>query len=596
MDFDEFDIDLDELNYDNETDSYNDDFKKRLYERIEQSKKEQEELYNPSTKYNEETLQIFDQFAKDFIKLYPDLLSYDEIIIRLKANIKEDILFTDEMRNGISGYFNPIEHKVAIKKGMKELETKAVIFHELIHSLVESNPFEFHDDSYLFDESYSEDETDYYQEEYGAVVSSFMTESITTIIQEDYEKTILGLNRRRVNGYIPTYARQLRAIFGNEIINEYIGKYKDIRTLFKYSKIGDEKISIDNMCSSIDEIDTLIKDGKSNEASIESSNIEINIAHLLKNYLSNNNLSDENKISIIENLVKEQIFTDFDYIKNIIEKVIDDKSLIKNSNIVNYIYNVNSSNYESLVNQIVHNSLNNNKEIDDEEIRELVRLRIKYDDYNIMKYFGFTDFSYDSKNKKYTYDVENNMKFLNNKEYYITLYDLSNEISLDNITSIKGTKKNNKENIIKKLKNGSKEEELVLNGEDLILGSIFGKTSCLKLSSNEEVYYILLKDTIEVKRQMTIDKAIELYISLMNDHTGLKEGYKLAIEELKKLSLQGIDNVFVDEYGFIRENDSNIVSTNIYFEDDDIPAELEYETIELEELDMPFLKKNTKKI
>lgn len=614
---DDFDLkNLEYMNFDIEGKSDNNSktdskaFFDALRKKAQKNKLEKEEMENPTTKYNDETENAFDQFAKDLLKLYPGILTYNEIIIRLKASIKDNIIFTDELEPNCSGYIDHINHKVFIRKDLKELEIKSTIFHEFIHALV-CSPYEKYDDNLdLFDDKESKylmnlnNNADDYLESYyssvGYLNSSFIEEAITTIIEEDYVKNILGTNIRRVNGYIPTYARQLIAIFGNDLIYEYIKNYKRLESLFEFLIKGNEIISLTMLTDIVNEIDELVVKNDKNVVNIKNNDVEINLSIILNNYLSKNKeLSDEKKLTIIDSFIKEQISPDFSYLKNIIEEHIKDKTLLKQHNIANYVYNANSNNYQNLVNKIIHNNIDS-RNIDDEKIRELVRLRIKYNDYVVREYFGFTELYYDNKKKVMNYNYEDNLAFLKYKKYYEAMYTLKDEINLDedNIVSVKGNEIDNKNKILYKLKYGAYEEELLPSAAESILNMMYTKQSYLKVLTNNNEYYILIdKDDIpEVKRPMNIEEAIKYYLKLIEEEPSEKEGYMLAIEKLNNLNSQGINKVFVNQFGFIEEKGENITSTNILFEIDGEKAELEEEQILLTDLNIPFSKNNLKKL
>ena len=68
--------------------------KARLREENEKIRAKQK-LIDEKVIYSEETIKIFNNYVRDFQTLYPGVLSDEEILNRLKANIKHDVVFED---------------------------------------------------------------------------------------------------------------------------------------------------------------------------------------------------------------------------------------------------------------------------------------------------------------------------------------------------------------------------------------------------------------------------------------------------------------------------------------------------------------------
>ncbi len=605
-----------------------------LLERIKKRDEMLANLNNPTTKYNEDTERRFAQFAKDLLTLYPGIgkyLSEKDIINRLKANIAEDIIYEDDLGTSevgdtkliAGGVFYNQEKQVRIKKDVSELEKSIYIFHEFIHALVEDNPFADYDtnDNYV---GFENEEDQMFIEDFDSIFSNFVMEAITTLLQEDYERKILGIKRSRVNGYLPVYARELKAIFGDSFIEDYIVHFKYIKPILRYFYSGDKKISIKSLTDNNDLIEKLIRMKNSDAVAGKNSNIEMTLTLLLDKYLSeNHDLSDEEKLERISIFLREQIVTDFDYIKGIIERNIRDKSLIDKYPLVCYAYNVTDENSIDLKNQIVGAYEEQTPGSKDELRYDLKNLSIKYDEYTIRKFFGFTSYSYDLKTRMLVYDGAQLQSFEKYKHLYNALYRLHKKGLINDeelvITSVKGDTSESKHNVKDQLLTGntgadysafdtlSSLKQLLKDvSGGMKLSSLFSghaiiddskSTHYMKVSADIDYYVITdnFRDD-EVRFPMSIDNAIEFYMSLSDENPDIKGGFLLAIEELKKLNSQGVSTVFVNEYGIIHEDGQKGETVTIIFEDDECPAELVRETFELEDLDMVFAKRDVKEI
>ena len=283
-------------------------------------KREQQELINQHVDYNDKTLKIIDDFVKDFMFLYPGVLTEEELYNRLKANIKHDIVFgkiESDTENKISGMFDSKNHMVIINTEVAKTEDKikATLFHELCHSLVENNP-------------YDNEVHEYYEE------NNFVTEGIITLMEEDYYEKILNRKFNRVNGYIPNYARGLRNIFGNELIKQYIRNFKYIDSLIASAEVGNNyhlsKIAYD-LVNSIDNVYYYIRESFGEvDVAYENVNIELGLAALLDDYLATNkDLKDEEKMKKIEGLLNTELEPNFKLFKEIIDKHIANKELLQ---------------------------------------------------------------------------------------------------------------------------------------------------------------------------------------------------------------------------------------------------------------------------
>lgn len=611
-----------------------------IEQRMKERKEELKRLENPTTEYNEETEEAIKQFANDLLTLYPWLSRFlDEkaIINRVKANLRENLIYSDyikaseeEKAQGLrkAGSFNPSKKNVKILSNLNDFERLTTRFHEFVHSMVEDNPFSDHECFFTIDELefFSDEEPDkdadgnFWENDnleldildYDVTRFDFISEAIVTLIQEDYERKILNVRRKRVNAYLSVYARQLRAIFGEMLIEDFLVRFKELDRITALFHAGKKKISIKSLSEENDMIQNLIYRKNSDLVAAKNADIEITLTFLLQKYLSlKKGLSDRDKLKKISEFVREQITTDFDFIKLIIEEQIKDKSLIREYPLVNYIYNVTSENSSSLIDEI---SLSLPPENDQSStLKDLTDLAIKYTDYNVKEFFGLTGYSYDPARYMMCCDSEK----INSYEKYSYLYNALlgayDHKLLDDedfsISSVKGNSYVFRETTYEQLSTGNTVIDSLLNGKslkvnrkNLVTGEVIpyeeGENSYLKISGKKD-YYVLIMQPLasQVRRPMSLDKAIEYYINLMQRlPEEVKKAYTLAVNRLNELREKNIETVFVDEYGFIYEKDSKNVNTFIIPEDDEGPAELGTETFELKEIDMVFSKKPAKEL
>lgn len=378
-----------------------------IRKKLEQHNRQLEEknrLIDEVVDYDDFTKRIIYQYIVDFQKLYPGVLSDEELFARLTANIKHNIrLFKRDEFPGLSGAFFPSKHEVVLLDSLVEdgeltPKAKATLFHELTHALVINNPFDSRIDS------------DYVEN------SNFIVESIVTIMEEDYTREILNIHDGlRVNSYIPTYARELRSIFGNELIKEYIVKFRDISRLFE--EISDDSFmgaySIESeLFNQIDQIYYAIK-GKDDNVNIEfmSHNIELGIATLLDKYLTKNKFSDMDALEKIVSLTKLQNHVNFDLYQSMIEKHVSDKSLIEDNPFAKALY------------------FGNRKIIDPKDISsdsELAELLIKLENFRASRLFGANHYEVED-SEMYELPTYNESKYVHyqtNKYLYRGLLEL----------------------------------------------------------------------------------------------------------------------------------------------------------------------------
>ena len=544
---------------------------KRFKEMQEQKRIESEnkkKLIEQNVEYDEKTLKIFDDFVNDFMTLYPDVLTRDEIYLRLKANIKQNIIFRDLEEENIGeksmkcGFFNSKEHYVCItnNKKISEDEIRAVTFHELCHTLVENNPYDNlqHDD---------------YEK------SNFITESMITLMEEDYYEKILHKHKERVNDYIPIYARSMRSIFGEDLISEFIRKYKKLDDLIvKYTNpdsYGDSLFRMESLIEKINEIYNYLKKSKGNiDVSYENSNIELNFTKLLEEYLNNNNnnnLSDDEKMNKIMSIINIQLHPDFNEFKKIINDTIKDKKNLSKYPILEFIYD--DKNID--INQIKNDFLEGNDK------KAFYSFLKKYERYSSREFFNINEYEMDNNSLLYNYNRDKLIKYNNIINLYDSLFSLfkrgvlnDEDLNIINVYSNKSDEYNSEiEGEISRGKSASRRLSFLKN--ILNFGS---ETKVYKVETTNGDYY-LDEDMglINYYQKTSIDDYIISVQKSFADGEISKDMFQYILNYVNDLKNNGIYEVYSSLESIIFNKDGN--DSKVTF----IDGEMEEETHHYEE-------------
>ena len=93
-----------------------------------------EEIFKDKN-FDSKTLYYINNFIEEFDEFFGKYVSRDEVIRRIKENLKENIEFVDFERNGLLGRYIPREKKILIRSGLPEEKLKSTFFHEMIHCI-----------------------------------------------------------------------------------------------------------------------------------------------------------------------------------------------------------------------------------------------------------------------------------------------------------------------------------------------------------------------------------------------------------------------------------------------------------------------------
>ena len=91
--------------------------------------------------YDEQTLNLIENFLYEFEEVFGKYLPREEVIKRIKANLDHSVLITNIDGNKHTGLYDPKEKKITLLEGMDEDAQKAVFFHEMIHCITSYEKF-----------------------------------------------------------------------------------------------------------------------------------------------------------------------------------------------------------------------------------------------------------------------------------------------------------------------------------------------------------------------------------------------------------------------------------------------------------------------
>ncbi len=156
-------------------------------------------------KYNLETISAINDFIEDFIGVFPGLLSEEELRRRINANMTKNIEFGVDLGERISGQYK--DSQVLVSKNADNV--RKVLFHEFIHVITHctfTETFKYHN----------------------------FIEGLTTLAEEMYVKykNIDMKDRKHVNGYIPTFVRELNFVKEGKFLETFLVNPSEIYKLF----------------------------------------------------------------------------------------------------------------------------------------------------------------------------------------------------------------------------------------------------------------------------------------------------------------------------------------------------------------------------
>ena len=346
--------------------------------------------------YNYNTVYYMSRFIVEFLSVFPDILTKDELLSRLMSSVKKNILLK-KMDNDIVGIFSPKDGTIICNELLDDKMLDSVLFHEFIHAITSD---------------YQKTKCDYHLSSvYGG--DKFL-ESIVSLMEYKFFNYQYGSSKGKNSGYVFDYAEQLESIFGNDFFSYFVKNYTDISPLFSY--LNKSNLKLKNICCNVNKIHDLIRySNKPERVDYINFCLESDIALLLKEYLKSSDLSTYEKLDKINNLFILQQSPNLDIYMD----------MIKSCNIREFMF--------------VYPKLENICKLYEGKFNKPIRLNDKMAKFLAMKLFGFNTFNDDSIN----YDDNIINSFFDNQMFYMSVVksiyqgdlDVSN-LSKNKFTSI----------------------------------------------------------------------------------------------------------------------------------------------------------------
>ena len=270
-----------------------------------------------SNSYDDFTIKSIYRFVSEFQKEFPGILTDQEILRRIKRNLKSSIIFDDlsdevqpnNVGNRVYGYYNPRVHKIYLDNCLTSADIDSILFHEFIHCIT------------IYDDEKNKD-----------LESEFITETITSIMQEKVMHNKYKNYDRRSNNYITNYAKMLETIFGKTLYKEFILNFRDITKLFREfpnSEYNEKHVlrKFNNLFNYINE--GVHKGDRNIVTNLFNTIFELNMTMFLANYLSiHKELTEKEKLDKINRMLFLQKTPNFDLFRIIIDKNIKNKDCL----------------------------------------------------------------------------------------------------------------------------------------------------------------------------------------------------------------------------------------------------------------------------
>lgn len=435
------------------------------------------------------------QFIEDFQKIFPNILTNEEIKERLNANVSS-VSIVDEIGPNRAGDYSLITKEIRVRK---DQNINKILFHEMTHALTREINTE-KDKRYI-------------------------SEVLTTLCEEEYSKYYkIEMKNNRTNGYIPDFGRQLQIVYGDELLKKFYQEPGKMHELFDvpyfsgFIKDGMQKKTFDKFSVTYKEVvDNVNNDNQTYlEESIRS--LEEMISDQLKLKIEKTNSKED--LVKLEKLYSMQHYPDYQRYISIIESSLR-KGIIQQTDISSLI---------QLCNLYSISTKNNDKEIKDYVSKR--KLNKQNYEYISMKLFGFDN---------YTDTALDNSKYLNNqysqnRDFYNCISEkiIDGEMDMENIVGCSFSKENAEDT--------TKDVQVILKK-----GAIDGYQRIISALQREEPpkYFILQGNNL---KYVIEDGILYTDMPLADFYKNLKETNVDMTELIKYLNKNQVTNVHLDEY------------------------------------------------
>ena len=381
-------------------------------------------------RYDDFTKKAIYRFILEMDAFFPGILTHEEIIERISANLKKSIIVgTIKLKNNNSdeevfydSYYDYNKKLLYLDKDNTSAKIDSVLFHEFVHCIT-------------IDKENTGSDLD----------SEFLTETVPSLMQNIIENKIYH-SKERCNNYITNYALQLNIVVGADFFKEYIRKFRDISNIFKDYPIRDysNKEILHNFVVLVKAMNRVLRiGGDAKYLKYLNSIYEFNTVLFLNGYFKNHpELPVEEKLTRMTSLINIQKTPDMELYKSILDEIHVDKATYDKFPELKYLK------YGEVSDKIDPVFLD------------------KVNNFNASKCFGFVDLiDYKSnpmlckKNVFYSYGKSYYSDYLENEEYYNLMYRLNNErkinLSGHKISEVIGEKETDSVSMGKEMQEGA---------------------------------------------------------------------------------------------------------------------------------------------
>lgn len=520
------------------------------------------ERINRKFNLNDNTKYKIYNFINEFSECFPNIMSEEELLKRIKESLLEDIKYVSKDLLGlkVTGRYNSVSKTIYINSNITQEEQNKTLFHEFIH-VITNNEYE----RLLIR---------------GKVAIPYM-ESITTLFEEKYDKYKNNQNRDRVNGYIPNFARQLYVVYGNELLKKYLENYTDISKLFTTLPFNDfeEKMKNYDTNSQVLYNCFLMAIFDINNTINEYDDKLCKMNNKIKIY-DENKQYDKKKIAMYSfekeknELINITIFLNYKIEKFILEQLYLNKNIsnIEKYQRLNNLFLIQKTPccemYYKMINELGCNQLEQFEELEEfynnyKDKRNYYK--IIFEDCHDLELSMYIRDNLEEENKYFDYTITKAYEYYKNKNFYdgLVQYMEQNNVEYLNGLNIMKIKQDNSTNFNKEqfneLKAGKESNEIFFIRN-------FLSNYPLYIIKNEQHNFIMYTDleTNKIYNLRNIEelkKELKKYNIINIDE---KELYDKLLNKLNKLKELKINQVYFTD--IVNFDDDYIIDDIIYYE------------------------------
>jgi len=260
-----------------------------------------------TNRYNDITKYYIYRFVEEFIYLYPNFLTREELYNRINNSIRENIVF-GKLSDDVVGAFIPRTGTIICNSNLDDKKLDSGLFHEFVHAI-----------------TLKKNSNDYF------LVSNYngekLLESIVSSMKYDFNAVKYGEDKYNTTEYVSDYAKQLEAVFGDSFLRTFIRNFTDISSLFDFNG---GNLLLKRICHNVNELHYCIYNSNLVEK-IDYINfcLENDIAITLCEFLKTSKLSVFEKLERIDKLYSLQKSPNLDIYISMINSCCIDARILK---------------------------------------------------------------------------------------------------------------------------------------------------------------------------------------------------------------------------------------------------------------------------